>query len=109
MLIDPDHAAFLPRIYDLAIAALLFHDDLPTAPGRLWTPAEWRSLLTGYTRIIRLDPAEHAAWPGMLRLAWLDQALWLLGNHPQGWEDPRERAFLTALATIDLAGFALPA
>ena len=109
VLIDPDHAAFLPRIYDLAIAALLFHNDHPQAPARPWTPPEWHRFLAGYTRIIRLDPPEHTAWPGMLRLAWLDQALWLLANHPTGWTTPRNRAFLTALATLDLETFALPA
>ena len=108
VLIDPDHAAFLPRIYDLAIAAILFHDDLPTAPGRPWTGMEWHVFLAGYTRTIRLDAAERAAWPSMLRLAWLDQAVWLLGNAAAGWAEPRERAFLEALAAIDLDAFTLP-
>ena len=107
VLIDPDHAAFLPRIYDLAIAALLFHDDLPPAPGRPWTSAEWSSFLTGYARLIRLEAAERAAWPEMLRLAWLDQAVWLLGNCATGWAEPRQRAFLNTLAGLDLTAFAL--
>jgi Ser/Thr protein kinase RdoA (MazF antagonist) len=108
VLIDPDHAAFLPRIYDLAIAALLFHCDLATAPGRPWTPGEWRGFLAGYARVVRLDAAEQAAWPEMLRLAWLDQAVWLLGNDPAGWAQPRGRAFLASLAGLDLTAFALP-
>jgi spectinomycin phosphotransferase len=37
VLIDPDHAARMPRVFDLAVALLLIHCDLPTAPGRLWT------------------------------------------------------------------------
>ncbi len=46
-LLDPDHAARMPRLYDLVVALLLFHSDLPAAPGRLWTTVEWRAFLRG--------------------------------------------------------------
>ena len=109
VLIDPDHAAYLPRIYDLAIAALLFHDDRASAPPRLFTRPEWRAFLAGYGRTVVLDAAERAAWPDALRLAWLDQAVWLLGNAGTGWRQPRERSFLQALATDSLDSLAIAA
>jgi spectinomycin phosphotransferase len=107
VLVDPDHAAYLPRLYDLAIAVLLFHADCAGAPARLWTGAEWRSFLDGYTRIIRFTDGEYAAWPDVLRLAWLDQAVWLLGNWPAGWRDKTTQAFLRELAVVELRTFAL--
>ena len=107
VLIDPDHAARLPRVYDLAVAALLFHNDLPSAPAQLWLPAEWAVFLAGYARHVRVTDHERAAWPAVLRLAWLDQGVWLLGNFPEGWRDPKEAAYLYDLATVDLGRFDL--
>jgi len=40
-LIDPDNAVFLPRIYDLALALLLFHNALATAPDRIFDIKQW--------------------------------------------------------------------
>ena len=107
VLVDPDHAALLPRPYDLAIAALLFHCDAPQAPARLWTREEWRCFLASYESRIELAPVERAHWLAVLRLAWIDQGVWLLGNFPEGWADTRETQFLEDLATCDLERFAL--
>jgi spectinomycin phosphotransferase len=107
VLVDPDHAAYLPRLYDLAIAVLLFHADCGGAPARLWTGAEWRAFLDGYTRIVRFTDSERAAWPDVLRLAWLHQAVWLLGNWPGGWRGKAETAFLHELASLELQSFTL--
>ena len=107
MLVDPDNAARMPRLYDLAIAALLFHNDAPDAPHRLWTRAEWRCFLSSYDERATLTDDERRAWPVVLDLAWLDQGVWLLGNFPEGWADPAEAAFLRDLATSDLSQFAL--
>jgi spectinomycin phosphotransferase len=41
-LVDPDHAARMPRLYDLAVALLLFHCDLPAALGAFGQPASGR-------------------------------------------------------------------
>lgn len=108
VLVDPDHAAYLPRLYDLAVAALLFHADAPEAPARLWTPAEWLLFLQGYTRLVRLTDDEQAAWPDVLRLAWLDHGVWLLGNWPGGWATIAGTAFLGQLSSMELDRFALP-
>lgn len=107
MLVDPDHAAHMPRLYDLAVALLLFHCELRSAPGRVWTPAEWRVFLSGYLEEVTLVPVEAASWQSVLALAWLDQAVWLLGNWPEGWAGPKDRAYLADLAALDLRSFPL--
>jgi spectinomycin phosphotransferase len=108
VLVDPDHAARIPRLYDLAVAALLFHNDLRASPGRLWSKAEWHSFLAAYQAELCLTDAERARWMDVLRLAWLDQGVWLLGNFPEGWADASEVLFLYDLAALDLNRFAMP-
>ncbi len=100
VLIDPDHAAFVPRLYDLAVAALLFHHETVTAPARLWNLDEWRAFLSGYRNTVPMDRDEIQAWPDVLRVAWLEQGLWLLGSAGAAWSDPRERRFLRSLAEM---------
>lgn len=106
-LVDPDHAARMPRLYDLAVALLLFHCDLPSAPGQVWAEAQWRIFLEGYQEAITFAPIEERNWPSVLNLAWLDQAVWLLGNWPEGWTDEKERQYLADLAALDLNRFSL--
>ena len=107
VLVDADHAARMPRLYDLATAALLFHNDLGSAPHRLWTRSEWRVFVAAYGTRVELTPSEYDAWPAVLSLAWLDQGVWLLGHFPEGWADPAEAAYLSDLATSDLSQFDL--
>lgn len=107
VLVDPDHAARMPRLYDLAIAALLFHNDSPAAPARLWSTEEWKAFMSGYGRHIRLTPQEQSQWASVLRLAWLDQGVWLAGNFPEGWANAKEQKYLYDLATINLDRFRL--
>lgn len=106
-LVDPDHAARMPRLYDLAVALLLFHCDLPAAPGRLWTTAEWAAFLRGYGEHVAFTGLELASWRAVLELAWLDQGVWLLGNWPEGWAEAKDRAFLLDLSAFDPANFPL--
>lgn len=106
-LVDPDHAARMPRLYDLAVALLLFHCDLPSAPGHVWTDKQWRTFLSSYREEVTLSPVEEDNWASVLNLAWLDQAVWLLGNWPEGWADEKERRYLADLAVLDLDRFSL--
>ena len=106
-LVDPDHAARMPRLYDRAVALLLFHCDLPSAPGHVWTDKQWRTFLSSYREEVTLSPVEEDNWASVLNLAWLDQAVWLLGNWPEGWADEKERRYLADLAVLDLGRFSL--
>ncbi len=60
VLVDPDHAARMPRLYDLAVAVLLFHNDAPTAPARLWSTKEWAAFMSGYGRHVSLTAYEQS-------------------------------------------------
>ena len=41
-LIDPDNATWIPRIFDLALTLLLFHNEHDQAPDRVFTIDEWK-------------------------------------------------------------------
>lgn len=107
VLIDPDHAARIPRLYDLACSAVLFHVDHATSPARLFDPAEWRLFAAAYRSAVEPTRAELRAWPDVLLMAWADQGVWLLGNWPEAWDSPRDRAHLTDLMRVSLAQFTL--
>lgn len=88
VLIDPDSGGYLPRLLDLALAVWLFHNELPTAPARPFSATEWQTFYTGYTRHIQLTSQEKALWPAALKWMFLEEALWLLLNDTEAWEQP---------------------
>jgi Ser/Thr protein kinase RdoA (MazF antagonist) len=106
-LIDPDNAGFIPRIYDLAAAALLFHNDGILEKSQTLTPNQWQSFQQGYVEKIDLTEQERSRWHDVLLAVWMDEALWLLANHEEGWQDPRQEQYLAELLLIDLNQFSL--
>lgn len=110
VLIDPDNAARLPRVYDLAITALSFPLDgtLHRGPQRLWTPEEWQRFLAGYLEFVTFTPAERACWADVLLCAWMDESLWQLQDSADAWQAPAQAPLLLELALLD-APFRLPA
>ncbi len=107
VLIDPDSGGRIPKAYDLAIAAFLFPNSAPEAPRRTLTRREWLVFLEAYQRECPLDEAEVRCWEDLLLCAWMDEALWLLGDNARGWDDPVERTWLWSLMTVDLATYRL--
>lgn len=107
VLVDPDHGGRIPRIYDLAIAVVLFHINLPTAPARMFTQTEWMAFLEGYLNSVEFTPQEYSTWDDVLLCAWIDQVLWLLTHWDEAWQDVRESKTLMGLLTADLTTFAL--
>lgn len=107
VLVDPDHGGRIPRMYDLATALLLFHCDLPSAPSRIFTSAEWAIFLEGYNQHIQPTNEEKRTWENLLLCAWIDQALWLLSHFPEGWADQNESLYLLSLLTTHLSDFPL--
>lgn len=91
VLVDPDNAARMPRLYDLALTALSFHLDasLHSGPAEPLTPEEWSLFLKGYSRRVSLTSAERAAWPDVLLCAWMDESLWQLHAAATDWQDER--------------------
>lgn len=107
VLIDPDNGARIPRAYDLAIAALLFHNE-GKGPARVFISAEWQAFLEGYARHVQFNDLEKSHWEDILLCAWLDEGLWLLQDDEAGWADSKQSDLLRSLLFADLATFALP-
>jgi len=105
VLVDADNGGHIPRICDLATAALLFHSDVE--PGRVFTQAEWMIFLEGYARHVQLSDWEKQHWADLLLCTWIDEALWLLQDDAAGWAHPRQSKMLLSLLLSDLATFAL--
>ncbi|WUD73404.1 hypothetical protein OG937_17825 [Streptomyces sp. NBC_00510] len=100
VLIDPENAEYAPRLLDLALALLLFHTESPGAPPRPFTPREWAVFHDAYRRHCTLTAAEVALWPVAVRYMQVEWGVWTLldATESDDWADPRQRAFLTALA-----------
>jgi len=107
VLVDPDHGGRIPRLYDLACCALLFHCNCPTAPSRMFSVKEWSIFLNAYAKLIKLSDTEHQLWPDVLTAAWMDEGIWLIGNWPEGWSSPHDRRLLADLAISPLRSFGL--
>lgn len=99
VLIDADNGGRIPRLYDLAIAALLFHNE--ARAEQVFTPAEWAVFLEGYATRVNLTPGERNAWSDVLLCAWMDEALWLLANDEAGWEEAHQSRLLLSLLLLD--------
>jgi Ser/Thr protein kinase RdoA (MazF antagonist) len=106
-LVDPDNGARIPRAYDLAIAALLFHNE-GIGPDRVFTADEWHVFLQGYGQHIQWSELEKSSWEDILLCAWMDEALWLLQDYETGWMDSKQSEMLRSLLFADLTMLALP-
>ncbi|MGC0272827.1 phosphotransferase enzyme family protein [Pseudactinotalea sp. Z1739] len=109
VLVDPDNGGLEPRLFDLAMAVVLFHHESPSAPGRLFTETEWQAFYAGYAEHVTLTPAERDLWPAALDHMFWEEGTWVLeDNDDDAWADPRQGAYLRDLATINPARFSLP-
>ncbi|MCO4782357.1 MAG: phosphotransferase [Candidatus Cloacimonetes bacterium] len=97
-LIDPDNGGYLPRVFDLALAVLLFHNELPSAPHRLFNHDQWSVFITSYKKHVTLSDQEISLWPDAINFMALDEAIWLLGDDQDGWKDNHQGQFLYNLA-----------
>lgn len=109
VLVDPENGGLEPRLFDLALALVLFHNECAGAPGRLFTPAEWETFAAAYAEHVTLTPAERDLWPAAVdHLLW-EEGTWALeDNDAEAWADPRQRDFLLALSETIPEQFPLP-
>lgn len=108
VLVDPDNGDFAPRILDLAYAALLFHTDHESAPARPFDQGEWDAFIGAYLRETDLTDDERLLWPTALHYMLAMEGHWAFTGSPEEWQDPRQRAFLLALANARTDDFPLP-
>ncbi|MGO1972760.1 MAG: phosphotransferase enzyme family protein [Propionibacteriaceae bacterium] len=110
VLVDPDNGGLEPRLFDLALAVALFHNECDGAPGRLFTPVEWETFAAAYGEHVTLTPAERDLWPAAVDHMLWEEGSWALeDNDAEAWADPRQRAFLLALSEASPTDFPLPA
>lgn len=99
-LIDPDNATWVPRVFDLALALLLFHNEHDAAPARMFTPEEWQLFLRGYTSAVELTELEKSYWQKAVEHIFLDEVMWLMEEFPEDWENPRQRSLFADLIRV---------
>ncbi|WP_042224365.1 aminoglycoside phosphotransferase family protein [Oceanobacillus manasiensis] len=96
-LIDPDNATWIPRIFDLALVLLLFHNELDSAPAEIFTTTQWKLFLEGYSEYIQLTENEKTFWEVALEHVFLDEVMWLMAEVPEDWERPEQRLLFESL------------
>jgi Ser/Thr protein kinase RdoA (MazF antagonist) len=106
VLVDPDNSERMPRLLDLALAVLLFHNELETAPGRLFTTAEWTVFRDAYLAHVSLTEAEYAAWPDALDYQLWEEGSWAIEDCTE-WHVDRQRDLLVDLASCPRGAYPL--
>ncbi|MEV2270970.1 phosphotransferase [Nonomuraea africana] len=105
VLVDPDNGERAPRLLDLALAALLFHNDLDGEPARVFTAAEWAVFRDAYLRHVELTGEERELWPTALLYMMLEWGVWTAINGE--WHLDRHAHFLRDLLAVDLERYPL--
>lgn len=99
VLVDPDNGGCEPRLFDLAMAVVLFHREARTAPGRMFSADEWHAFYGAYSAHVTLTEREREFWPLALDHMLWEEGTWALEDTDAAeWADPRERGYLTELA-----------
>ncbi|MET4559856.1 Ser/Thr protein kinase RdoA (MazF antagonist) [Lysinibacillus parviboronicapiens] len=99
-LIDPDNATWIPRIFDLALSLLLFHNELETAPDTLFNPKQWKLFLSGYTKWITLTDLEKKHWQYALSHVFLDEVMWLMAEYEEDWINDEQYKLFKSIIKI---------
>ena len=103
-LIDPDNATWIPRIFDLALALLLFHNEHKEAPDRVFSIHEWELFLSGYKSHITLTDKERVFWIKAKQHVFLDEVMWLMAEYEDDWKNPSQQNLFKSLTRILIDG-----
>ncbi|MDQ0427539.1 spectinomycin phosphotransferase [Planomicrobium stackebrandtii] len=90
-LVDPDNAGWIPRVFDLALVLLLFHNELATAPDQPFSHAQWHIFLAGYKEFIAFTLVEENYWQKAVEHVFLDEVMWLMADVIEDWQNPAQR------------------
>ncbi len=103
-LIDPDNATWIPRIFDLALALLLFHNEHVQAPDQVFTIDEWELFLSGYKKYIVISDKEKLFWQKAKQHVFLDEVMWLMAEYEEDWQNPFQQKLFNSLIRIVIDG-----
>lgn len=101
-LIDPDNAAWIPKLFDLALALLLFHNEHEEAPERVFTIDEWDLFLAGYKEYIDITDEEKRYWEMAKQHVFLDEVMWLMAEYEEDWQKSSQQNLFKSLIQIVL-------
>lgn len=87
VLVDPDNAGRIPRLFDLALTLILFHNEHDSAPARIFTVEEWKLFMKGYGEFSTITDIEKDAWQNYIELVYLDEAVWSMQNNMDSIKD----------------------
>lgn len=96
-LIDPDNAAWIPKIFDLALALLLFHNEHEEAPDRVFTRGEWELFLSGYREHMDITDEEKNFWEMAKQHVFLDEVMWLMAEYEEDWQKLSQQKLFNSL------------
>ena len=99
-LIDPDNAIWIPRIFDLALTLLLFHNEHLEAPDCVFTKAEWALFMEGYNTSITLTEQEHQFWDKAVQHVFLDEVMWLMAEFEEDWQSSSQQNLFKSVIQI---------
>ncbi|WBW96593.1 phosphotransferase enzyme family protein [Oceanirhabdus sp. W0125-5] len=105
-LIDPDNGGYVPRIIDLALALILFNNEIETAPPRIFNKEEWNAFKEGYYEYIELNQVEKDSWNDILRFVFIDEGLWAIVDLEDD-ESERQKEFIKSLIGFNVENFIL--
>ncbi|MER2030122.1 MAG: phosphotransferase [Solibacillus sp.] len=103
-LIDPDNAAWIPKIFDLALALLLFHNEHEEAPDRIFTIDEWELFLLGYKEYMDITDEEKRFWEKAKQQVFLDEVMWLMAEYEVDWQKSSQQNLFKSLLRILIDG-----
>lgn len=103
-LIDPDNAAWIPKIFDLALALLLFHNEHEEAPDRIFTIDEWELFLLGYKEYMDITDEEKRFWEKAKQHVFLDEVMWLMAEYEVDWQKSSQQNLFKSLLRILIDG-----
>lgn len=104
VLIDSENGEFVPRLLDLALAALTFHHESPNPEQGVLNEQQWARFAAGYRKNVALSDVERELWPAALRFMYFEWVTWYLIDAAQcnEWHTPAKAKQLRSLATVEL-------
>jgi len=99
-LIDLDNSGYVPRLFDLCLALVLFHTSAPLAPNRPFTIDEWEVFMGAYKEHVELTPNEITHFNAFLDFVFLDEGLYAIVDLDED-DQPRQHEFIKNLLNTD--------
>lgn len=100
VLIDPDNSGFIPRVFDLALALILFHTEINGIQAKTFDVDQWNEFLKGYLKYVTLTKQELKVWHEFTRFVYVDEALWAI-NELEDHESDRQKEFMKSLLLFE--------